>query len=73
MIGEMVDILVKQFGQQEKNKKKYITGLKTPIGCNIIILQQEKKIKKGFDSMIEIGIFRKELHEMDLINTGNEE
>ena len=23
--------------------------------------------------MIEIGIFRKELHEMDLINSGNEE
>lgn len=23
--------------------------------------------------MIEVGIFRKELHEMDLINTGNED
>ena len=48
MIGEMVDILVKQFGQQEKNKKKYIKGVENPYRLYYYYsVTREKNKKRG--------------------------
>ena len=47
MIGAMVDILVKQFGQQEKNKKKYIKGVENPYRLYYYYSVTREKIKKG--------------------------
>ena len=48
MIGEMVDIQAKQFGQQEKNKKKYIKGVENPYRLYYYYsVTREKNKKRG--------------------------
>ena len=47
MIGVMVDIQAKQFGQQEKNKKKYIKGVENPYRLYYYYSVTREKIKKA--------------------------
>lgn len=70
IIGVMGVILVERYGWQEKNKKKYIKGVENPYRLYYYYSVTREKIKKGFDSMMEVGIFRKKLHEIDMINNG---